>query len=498
MNAPAQNLIFNQVKAGLSSVSPSDISRKIVEASKNTKYYRKQTERSKSIDDQIADLRYKLSNAKRSELLTADVQVNSFLASLEKKRNMNNIFLHADLDAFFASVEVLDDPSLKGIPFVVGGSIQHGVVSTSSYEARKFGVRSGMAIFIALSLCPDIRIVKAHGYRYVEMSKLVMDVFEQYDPNYSSAGLDEASLNITDYVHKSGLSPYEIAKKIQEEVFQKTKLTVSIGIASTHQLSKIASDINKPNGIFQVPNDRDSMIQFIRNLPVRKIPGVGGVTERKLQELKFETMADILDRKNEVWFLFSKSFCTFIFSSAIGVPYSRHVSEQVQSISKEQTFNPTNNLVELIEKIEVISEKLALKLQRNGLGCKTVTVKFKSSDFQLLTRCYTFDQYVSNFSDISNAAIKILMDEHRTSHLTLRLIGVRLSNFIYPGQPRQKTIKEWTITNKKAPFYVPPNEINNDSPETEENIEIKNETKQKYLKIETYFDESEKNAKFYH
>lgn len=439
---PAHNLLFNQVKAGLGYVDPDQISHKITEVSKDTKYYQKQKERSKEIDHQIDDLKLKLQFAKKSDLSLAKIQVESFIKSLEKKRNTDQVIFHADLDAFFASVEVINDPSLAGIPFAVGGSIKHGVISTSSYEARKFGVRSGMAVFIALSLCPQLRIVSPSG-RYPEFSEKVQSEFSYYDPNYISFGLDEASMNVTEYLKKTSQSAVEVAKEIQEKVFNKTKLTISIGIGPTNQLAKIASDINKPNGVYEVPRDLDEMLNFIRSLPVRKIPGVGGVTERKLQELNFIKIGDILDRREEVWFLFSQSFCKFIFSSALGIQYLAINQDERKSISTEETFEATNDVDLLIDKVERMAEKLALKLQKNSMRCKTVTVKFKTHDFQNITQQITFKQDTSKISDIQGAAMKILMDEHRTKHYKLRLIGVRVSNLVYKGEKIQKAISDW-------------------------------------------------------
>lgn len=446
---PAHNLLFNQVKAGLGSIDPDQISHKITEVSKDTKFYKKQKERSKLIDEQIDDLKLKLQFASKSDLNLAKIQADSFMSSLEKKRNQDQIIFHADLDAFFASVEIINDPSLKGIPFAVGGSIKHGVVSTSSYEARKFGVRSGMAVFIAVSLCPDLRIVKCSD-RYAEFSELVQSEFSFYDPNYISFGLDEASMNMTEYLSRTQQTAVEVAKEIQEKVFNKTKLTISIGIGPTNQLAKIASDINKPNGIYEIPREVDEMMNFIRSLSVRKIPGVGGVTERKLQELNFLTMADILDRRAEVWFLFGNAFSKFILSSALGIQYSTISRDERKSISKEETFEATDDLFILMDKVEKMAEKLALKLQRENMRCKTVTVKFKTHDFQTITHAFSFNENTSKISDVSGAAIKILMEEHQKYHRKLRLIGVRVSNLLYPGQKVQKSINDWISNERKS------------------------------------------------
>ena len=459
----ASSLIFNQFKAGLSSVDPKEISEKIIEISKNTKYYSNQKERSKSIDEQSRKMVDALRKSSASDLKQAEVQVDSYIEKLRSKLSFENTYFHADLDAFYASVEQLEDPSLVGTPFVVGGSIKHGVVSTSSYEARKYGIRSGMAIFIALSLCSKLKIVSYHGDKYLEKSKQVQSIFRRYDPNFSSLGLDEASLNLTELLKTSGKSAEDLAKQLQREVFEETKLTISIGIAHTRQLAKIASDINKPNGIFSVPRNREEFNNFLYSLKIRKIPGIGGVTERKLQSLGIETIQDVIDKRREIWYLFSQKFREFIFHSAIGISLDKKVNkEKRKSLGKECTFNGTDDIVVLMDYVEMMGYKISKKLQRNNISCKTVTVKFKSVDFVNYTKSYSFDNYTNKTKDIINCGIKILMEEHQKEHMKLRLIGVRVNNFLYPGEFRQKTIFECDLspTQPKTNNYV--NNNNND------------------------------------
>jgi DNA polymerase kappa len=350
------------------------------------------------------------------------------------------------MDAFYASVEELDDPSLKGIPFAVGGSIRHGVVSTSSYEARKFGVRSGMAIFIALQLCPELKLVDHHGDRYCHFSRLVQSIFSEYDPHFVSMGLDEATLDMTDFLAKNREDPVEVAKGIQRKVFEKCRLTVSIGIACTYQLAKIGSDFNKPNGVFRVPIDREELLAFIGGLKIRKIPGIGGVTERKLQALSIETMQDVIDRRADLWFLFRQRFCSFLFASALGIDLPMRQHDKAKSISTESTFDATNNLGELMDMVEAMSMKLGKKLAKHRIACKTVTVKFKSVGFEQFSKSISFERETSKSCDVVNAALKLLMDEHRSQNLRLRLIGVKVSGLIYPDDgPRQASICGWTV-----------------------------------------------------
>lgn len=446
-SSPASNLIFNQFKAGLGAVDPQAIADRITEVSRNTKYYACQVEHAKSIDAQSRGMLDALRGTSAAELRAAGAAADSYVSKLRQRLSFERAYLHADLDAFYASVEQLDDASLAGAPFVVGGSIKHGVVSTSSYAARRYGVRSGMAIFIALSLCPDLRIVPFHGEKYVEKSREVQQIFRRYDPDFSSLGLDEASLDVTELLRTSGMTPEEVAAQLQREVFEETKLTISIGIAHTRQLAKIASDINKPNGIFAVPRNEAELSAFLSSLKIRKIPGIGGVTERKLHALNVETIQDVLDKKAEIWVLFSQKFREFIFHSAIGIPMNKIANrEKRKSLGKECTFSGTDDLVVLMDYVELMGYKISKKLQREGISCRTVTVRFKSVDFVNYSKSYSFIHYTNKTNDIVNGAIKILMEEHQKEHMKLRLIGVRVNNFLYPGEFRQKTIFECDLT----------------------------------------------------
>eukprot|EP01087_Luapelamoeba_hula_P005286 TRINITY_DN15361_c0_g1_i1.p1 TRINITY_DN15361_c0_g1~~TRINITY_DN15361_c0_g1_i1.p1 ORF type:complete len:249 (-),score=31.02 TRINITY_DN15361_c0_g1_i1:63-809(-) len=213
------------------------------------------------------------------------------------------------MDAFYASVEIRDNPKLKGLPVAVGGM---GMLSTASYEARKYGVRSAMPGFIAKQLCPDLIIVPTHFDKYKEASHLTRQVFAQYDPHYRSYSLDEASLHLTPYLRSHpDTTAEEVAKKIRESVFRETKVTCSVGIAVTRKLAKICSDINKPNGQFQLAADRDVVISFMKDLPVRKVSGIGKVMERILHGLNITTCGQLYEQRVVLHYLFKPESVDF-------------------------------------------------------------------------------------------------------------------------------------------------------------------------------------------
>ena len=488
---PDENLIYNPSKAGLPT-NFQNISHQIQEVSKGTKYFQFQKERSKIMESQIKGLKKKLNSASKLELDFARLKADAYLTSLESRRNFSNVFLHADLDAFFASVEALIDPSLKGIPFAVGGSIKHGVISTSSYEARAFGVRSGMAIFIALNLCPQLKIVECHFDAYIEASNKVKSVFARYDPDFVSFGLDEATLNISQLI-ADGRDMKEIALEIQQSVYKETNLTISIGIATTSQLAKMASDINKPNGICIMPFESQALRDFLAPLKIRKIPGIGGVTERKIQALGVETIGDIIAKRAEICHVFSDLFIRFLFSSAIGCTnLDKSIPEKQQSFSKETTFDATNDLSKLFEIIENLALKIAKKLQKHNITTKTITVKFKDSQFQKFDRSITLDHQTSKTSEILNAAIASLMYEHRHQHKSLRLMGVKVSNLLYPGEKRQESIIRWCKKESETQMTLKSlNTLN------EANMDIDENTKKMLDNDIEDSDEKDSNDEFY-
>lgn len=442
MTQPHAGIIYNQAKAGLTSNS-NDIASKVYDASKDTRYFQLQKERSKNCDATVSKIKEKLRSTGAAEMDFAAYQVEAFIKSIESKRSYETTYMHCDLDSFFASVEALLDPSLKGTAFAVGGSVKRGIISTSSYEARKYGVRSGMAVFVAMKLCPHLNVVHYnHGDKYMDFSKQVQEVFKKYDPEFVSFGCDEATLDITPLLNDN-LHSDQLAKQIQQEVFDKTKLTVSIGVAHTPQLSKIASDINKPNGIFIVPKNDDDLKSFLHTLPVRKIPGIGGVNEQILKGIGIETCGDILLKKAEIWLTMSHKFCRFVFSAAVGVQPREYESGPQQSISKDRTIDATDDKCTLIDLVESLARKISKKMKKMRIACRNVAVKFKDINFKVISKSYTFDYDTSDESDLVNASLKLLLEERQERSIKLRLVGVKATNLTSPGDKKQSSIKKF-------------------------------------------------------
>ncbi|MCH84448.1 DNA polymerase kappa-like [Trifolium medium] len=209
------------------------------------------------------------------------------------------------MDAFYAAVETLSNPTLKGKPMAVGSM---SMISTANYEARKFGVRSAMPGFIARKLCPELIFVPVDFNKYNYYSDLTRKVFQRYDPNFIAGSLDEAYLDITEVCRERNVKSEEIAQEIRVSVYEETGLTCSAGVAPNRLLAKVCSDINKPNGQYVLPNDRLAVMTFISSLPIRKIGGIGKVTEQILKEVfGINTCEQMLDKSSYLCALFSQS-----------------------------------------------------------------------------------------------------------------------------------------------------------------------------------------------
>lgn len=350
-------------------------------------------------------------------------KVDHLIAELEAERDLSQVIVHVDMDAFFANVELLHNPELKGKAFGVG----KGVLTTASYEARKFGVRSGMAGFVAKKLCPELIFVKINFSRYSEMSKKVMDVFRQYDPNMAPAGCDEGYLNITQHCQDNGLTPDECVEQMREVVFKKTSLTVSAGIAPNKMLAKICSDKNKPNGQFHLPFSSPSVREFMRDLPIRKIPGIGRVSERLLDSIGIKTCGNIYDHR-AILFLLDKQFgLHFMLRTYLGIASNvviPHQREERKSIGAERTFSPIENTDAIVAKLEEVAEELESDMADRGWAGRTVTLKYKLHTYQVFTRARSIGKWITKKEDLLAIGKELLQPE---LPLKIRLIGLRVT-----------------------------------------------------------------------
>jgi DNA polymerase-4 len=337
----------------------------------------------------------------------------------------NRKIIHVDMDAFYASVEQMDNPELKGKPVAVGGSENRGVVAAASYEARKFGVRSALSGALAKKYCPDIIFVKPRFDRYKEISRKVQAIFYDYTDLVEPLSLDEAYLDVTQN-KKGNPSATLIAKEIRERIFKEVGLTASAGISVNKFVAKIASDVNKPNG--QKTVKPDEVLTFLEELPIRKFYGVGKVTTEKMYQLGIFTGLDL--RSKELEFLekhFGKSG-SFYYYVVRGIHNSEVKSERIaKSVATEHTFDENlSSEIFMVDKLQVIAEQLEKRLQKQNLAGKTVTLKIKYSDFTQQTRSKTLPYFIANKSLLYETAKELLYQERLKN--SVRLLGISVTN----------------------------------------------------------------------
>lgn len=332
--------------------------------------------------------------------------------------------IHVDMDAFYASVEQLDNPALRGKAIAVGGG-HRGVVSAASYEARKFGVHSAMASKIAKEKCPHLIFVPPRFPRYKEISRKIREIFYEYTDLVEPLSLDEAYLDVTE--NKKGIeSANEIAKEIRQKIFEQTGLTASAGISVNKFLAKVASDINKPNG--QKTIHPDKIEKFLEELPVEKFYGVGKVTANKMFSLAIFKGKDLKKRSLEdLTRLFGKSG-KYYYNVVRGIHNSEVKPNRIQkSVAVERTFfEDLSEEQEITEKLENLSQELHQRLQKHNILGRSLTLKIKYKDFSLFTRSFTKEEYFSSPEQYFATAKKLW--ELRPFDKAVRLLGLSLSH----------------------------------------------------------------------
>ncbi len=333
--------------------------------------------------------------------------------------------IHIDMDAFYASVEQMDNPDLRGKPVAVGGSENRGVVSAASYEARKFGVRSAISGVLAKKYCPEIIFVRPRFDRYKEISAKIHKIFHEYTDLVEPLSLDEAYLDVTQN-KKGNPSASLLAQEIRARIFNEVGLTASAGISVNKFVAKIASDYNKPNG--QKTVNPDEVEAFLEDLPIRKFYGVGKVTTEKMYQLGVFTGTDLKSKSLE--FLekhFGKSGA-FYYNVVRGIHNSEVKSSRItKSVAAEHTFDVNlSSEIFMMEQLERIAVSLEKRVKRHNISGKTITLKIKYSDFTQQTRSKTLPYFISDKSLIMENVEELLYQEKMKD--SVRLLGISLSN----------------------------------------------------------------------
>ncbi|XP_015507743.1 DNA polymerase kappa isoform X4 [Parus major] len=457
--------------------------------------------------------------------------VDKLVIELEQSRNLNSTIVHIDMDAFYAAVEMRDNPELKDKPIAVGSM---SMLSTSNYHARRFGVRAAMPGFIAKRLCPHLTIVPLNFEKYTKVSKEVREVLAEYDPNFMPMGLDEAYLNITEHLEERlnwpedrrrfffntesttgicsmnmstnfnqgevssspvlfedntspmddnlqhrdlsvensvvfGTSAEEVVKEIRFRIEQKTQLTASAGIAPNTMLAKMCSDRNKPNGQYRISPERLAVLDFLKDLPIRKVPGIGKVTEKMLKALGIVTCSELYQQRALLSLLFSEvSWRNFLdISLGLGSTHLEKDGER-KSMSTERTFSEINTAEDQYSLCRELCRDLAQDLQKEGLKGRTVTLKLKNVNFEVKTRASTVLSSVSTEEEIFTVAKDLLgteIDSVAPHPLRIRLMGVRVSGFLTEEEKKyqQKSITSFLKSGKEIGFLrLQPEKSNQD------------------------------------
>jgi DNA polymerase IV len=348
---------------------------------------------------------------------------------------MQRTIIHLDMDAFYASVEQLDQPSLRHQPVIVGGSVQRGVVCACSYEARRYGVRSAMAMSRAVRLCPQGIFLPARMERYRQISRLVFAIFSRYTDHLESLSLDEAYLDVSDCGRLFG-SGWQIAQRIRTEVRSELGLAVSAGVAPNKLLAKLASEQAKPDGLREVL--ASAVDQFLLPLPVGALWGVGKVMAERLQALGLRTIGDLRAMGEERLRHLFGSAGGQLYLLSLGRDERPVASEPCKSIGQEDTYlHDLWATEELQRELLALAERVARRLRRQGLAGRTLTIKVRYADFQTITRARTLPEAV-NAAPVLLQVAQELLGKTEAGRRAVRLLGLTVSQLQEQGMGQQE------------------------------------------------------------
>lgn len=363
--------------------------------------------------------------------------------------------LHIDMDAFFASVEQRDDPSIRGKPVAVGGSSQRGVVAAASYEAREFGVFSAMPGAVAKRKCPQLIFVRPNFEKYRSVSKTVFSIFHEVTDTLQGMSLDEAYLDVT-VNHWKEPSATKIAREIKKRIFDAVGLRASAGVASSKSVAKIASGYNKPDGLTIVPPHRT--LEFLRPLPIRKIPGIGPKTEERLKALSIETIGDIEKKDMTELEAALGKHGKHIWELANGIDARLVRNDHVRkSQSAERTFKQDiMDVTQLQVILKELSYKICDRLQSVGMLGRTITLKIRYSDFDTRTFSITVN-HATIEPELVYQQAKDLLSTTKAGIQPVRLIGIGLSKLLTPEEVKKYRYQQQLTLPMMEPWCLPSN-----------------------------------------
>ena len=349
--------------------------------------------------------------------------------------------IHIDMDAFYASVELKDRPELKDLPVVISSHHPRAVIAAASYPARKFGLRSAMSMSQAKKLCPQVLVIEPNFEKYRAVSTQIHQIFQCYTHIIEPLSLDEAYLDVTENL-KNIPSATEVAIQIRHDIFQVTGLTASAGVAPNKFLAKIASDWHKPNGICVI---KPSQVQnFIQHLALKKIPGVGKVTQEKLKALQLETLGDLQQLDEAILIQHFGKYGQQLYLYAQGIDERPVQTERERrQISKETTFDDDLILTECHNYWPKLIDQVWASLEKKKLSAHGVSAKLKLKNFQVLQHSKSFKQPLENKQQLEDVLQQLLIEMRISKHAQFRLIGVGV--YQLSEQQDQPQLSLWSI-----------------------------------------------------
>jgi len=422
---------FVNHKAGMDGVDKAHVRRVVDEMSKNSAHYRNENRKEEKVEAKIREMRAAHARLTPEHLARIQRDVDARVKTLEKKRDLSRTWIHVDMDAFYAAVHTLENPSLARIPIAVGGI---GMISTANYVARTFGVRSAMPGFIAKKLCPHLTFVTPDFPKYRRYAELAREVFREFDADFDAVSLDEAFLDVTEYLETRGVDASAAAADLRAKVRAKTSgLTCSAGVAPNRRLAKVCSDMNKPDGQMVLANDREQILRLVNPLPVRKVGGVGKVNERVLAAFGMSACGDVFAKRAVVAALFSKSAFAFLLEASMGVGTERRPTRALlpgtqvarKSLGQEKTFAPTADRRVLERVIATLAEEVAGSLKEENLAARAVTLKIKRATFEVTQRQTSLHRAENSAAVLVEASLRLF--RHETGLGSVRLVGVKAS-----------------------------------------------------------------------
>ncbi|MFX0038620.1 MAG: DNA polymerase IV [Promethearchaeota archaeon] len=361
---------------------------------------------------------------------------------------MNRLILHCDLDCFFAAVEIRDNPQYKDKPVIIGADPKEGqgrgVIATCNYEARKYGLHSAMPISQAYKKCPHGIYLRPNGKKYFKVSKQVMKILESYSNEFQRVGTDEAYLELTGKA-KNYREVKIIAYEIQKEVLEKVGITISIGIAPTKSLAKIASDENKPNGVTVV--EPENIYKFVKDMDITRIPGIGKKTKVYFYKKGIKKIGDIINTSLPNMIELFGKHGRWIWKVANGLDNRKvkEFHEERKSISAERTFyTDTDNFNEILSKINEINRKLHKSILKHQITYKTITLKIRFEGFKTYTRSKTLPYHIQDERNVLNIILQ-LFTEFSNNKKKVRLVGIKLSNLEKNQKARQTSLLNYAL-----------------------------------------------------